>query len=1228
MKQLTLSFFGAFAARLDDQPITNFRSAKVQGLLIYLALTRQQAHERAVLATLFWPDEPETVANQNLRQSLYRLRQLLGDTIAQEEPHRQIQDRQHLLITRTTVQFNAAGNFTLDVAAYLSHLETNQREQAVALYQGDLLPGFTCDSLPFDAWLRQEREQLHRLALAALFALTADSLARSDYQKAQRLARQQLVLEPWREEAHRQLMQALASLGERTAALAQYESCRAFLAEELGADPSPETKNLVKRIREAHLERPARQSVDTTARQRLKFPFAGRRAEYETLIKAYQRAGHHGLQLVTVQGQAGIGKTRLTEQFVTWAATQGADVLIGRCFATSAGLSYQPITHLLRLRLERENAPEDLLSDLWLSQLTRLLPELRERYPDLPEPTQDENTAREHLFEAVARLIQSLAVRKPLLLWIDDWHWADTASLDLLHYVVVRCSEEQLPILIVLTMRSEAIGESSELQNWLTKLNHAIDTLLLPLRELNQQDTEQLIQMLLASETDNKDFPLTQFTAWLFAETSGQPLILAETLKALVEDGLVQPNVTAAPSSFDSRTGGSGQAAWRVDWSKLAARGASGPIAHGVQEIIQGWLARITPQAKELLTAAAVLAERATFDHLHHVAGLGETQALAALDDLLGKQLLQEADSALTLPHHDPVYSFSHQKVSEVVYAEASAARRRRLHRRAFATLQTSATPAADLAHHALRAGLPAETIHHSLIAGNDAMAIFAVGVAITHYETAWQVAEQKGWPEEVSGADRQALYGALGRAYELTEAWMKAQKIYEAMIAYAQSLEAAAIECLGLNHLATVYLNGLRDRPQALQILAQAQRVAAQSGDRRGLAETEWNLSLAAIQAQNPKLALQHSERALAIAQELGHPHLLARCLTSTAQAYSFLRQWDKALPYVLETDRLYVAAGDLVMAANSRRGLGFLQMFSGHPAESLDTLRETYAFSQRIENLMGAADCAWILARAHLELGNYGEAVKLGRQAVAQTHALGHPLLQALAQSAWGIIQRTVLDWQSAQQTLSALFAQSPAEGGIGWTDQAPELCALYAAVGDWAQAYAYARQVTHPMHEDEPLLPFNLTGWCETAALLRGGEDAAARAGIARLGKAVGNNRRYRLILLRSQAVLAEWDGAAAQAIRHLHAALALAQAIGLPGEAWPILGELGRLYGEQGETEQAREAYREAAAIIRQLAETLDEEALRGVFLAAEPVRTVLARSPLRTSATISEEAAGQ
>ena len=196
--------------------------------------------------------------------------------------------------------------------------------------------------------------------MGALFELADYSLARADYPKAQSLARQQLAWEPWREEAHRQLMQALALSGERSAALAQYETCRAVLQAELGIEPTAETEALAARIRVQQPEQPAR----ALAQRRLTLPFVGRNREVEALVNAYQRAGRDGVQVVTLVGEAGIGKTRLAQQFLDWAATQGADVLRSRAFETSGGLAYQPLTQLLRQRLERENAPDDLLSDL------------------------------------------------------------------------------------------------------------------------------------------------------------------------------------------------------------------------------------------------------------------------------------------------------------------------------------------------------------------------------------------------------------------------------------------------------------------------------------------------------------------------------------------------------------------------------------------------------------------------------------------------------------------------------------------------------------------------------------------------------------------------------------------------------------------------------------------------------------------------------------------------
>jgi DNA-binding SARP family transcriptional activator len=1196
MAHLSLAFLGAFQATLAGKPLTAFRSARVQGLLVYLALTNQQSHARDVLASLFWPEKPEAVAKQNLRQSLYHLRQMLGETDPQEESY--------LLVTRSTVQFNSASDHSLDVAAFLTCLESAQLEQAAALYRDDLLPGFTCDSLPFEEWLRVERERLHRLALDALFELTALSLAGADYHMAQSLAQRQLALEPWREEAHRQLMLALALRGERSAALAQYAACRVVLEQELGAEPSAETEALAAQIRDQQLERKPTHPI---GRRRLTTPFVGRKSEHGALVRAYQQAGRVGAQVVVLLGAAGIGKTRLAQNFLDWAAAQGADILRGRAFETSGGLSYQPLTQALRQRLERENAPEDLLSDLWLTQLTRILPELRDRYPDLPQPTQEESTAQQYLFEAIARLGQALAERAPLVIIIDDWHWADAASLDALHYAGLRWSEERAPILVLLTLSQEALMESPGLQTWLTRLKHDVPCLQLDLAALSGAETEQLVRALLKPEEEADGAPpagvekpsqLTRFSRWLFEETDGQPFFLVETLKALVEEGLLQPDTASE--------------AWLVDWPKLdkQALETASRVWPRVREMIHAWLDRISAPAGELLTAAAVLGQEASFDRLCRIAGLEEGQALTALDELLARQLLLEAHEASSEPGRDPAYSFSHHKLSEIVYAEAGAARRRMLHRRALEVLQATAAPAAELAHHALNAGLWVEAIQYSIAAGNEAMHLFAVRVAITHYEAAWQLAEQKGWPEAISGADRQGLFASLGRAYELAEAWPKAQETYQAMITYGRTIEAPTLECLGLNRLATVNINGFNDPQQAVALLERARAVAEQSGDRPGLAETEWNLSLAARMQQRTSLARQHGEQALVIARELGQPQLLARCLNSLAYVHSRLRQWDTVEVYATGARDLYAAAGNRILEADSQRLVGWSQIYSGRPRDGLTTLQETLAFSRQIENVWGEVESAWRLALTLLELGRYGEAARLASQGVRQAHKVGQPMMVVLALSTWGTVQRTVMALESARETLLESLALSAEKGLTGFGDwPLAELCALLALAGDWGQAHVYARQ-TLLSREDDSLLPMGLTGWYETEALLRGGDDDLARAEVERLGKVVGKNRRYRLPWLRSLAVLAQWDGDTNRAIQHLQAAVALAQEIGLPGEEWSILGALGALYAGQGDQAEAQRAWKAAAGIILSLAETIDEEDLRAGFLAAEAVRGIL------------------
>lgn len=1200
MTHLSMTFFGTFQVTLDSKSLTAFRSSKVQSLLAYLALTNKQSHPREVLATFFWPDEPGTVARKNLRQSLYQLRQVLKEFDSQQEPH--------LLVSRSTVQFNPASDYSLDVRDFLDSLDSDQLEQAVAIYRGDLLPGFTCDSVLFDEWLRQEREQLHRLALTAFFELTEKSLAAANYLTAQSLARQQLELEPWREEAYQQLMQALALMGERSAALAQYETCQTMLKEELGIEPSAETEALAARIRNQQQDQKGRPALTySTERRWLVTPFVGRKDEYRQLIRTYQTVIESGSQVMMLIGEAGIGKTRLAQNFLEWADLHGADVLRSQAFQTSRGLSYQAITDLLRKRLDRENAPDDLLSDLWLTQLSRVLPELRDRYPDLPEPTQETITARQHLFEAITRLGQALAERRPLILFIDDCHWADAASLDVLHYAALRWAEERIPILILLTLRQEDLTETHDFQTWVFRLKHDVPCTLLNLAHLSRTETEQLIHTLLEpTENHTNTIPadiknpqkLSRFSNWLFDETSGQPFFLKETLKALVEDGVVKPMNTSA--------------AWQIDWEKLGEQepGSGTPVLPGVRGIIRGWLDRISNTGSALLTAAAVLGQEASFDNLRRVAGLEEIQALTALDELLMRQLLLEAEETSHKPGREVIYNFSHHKVAELVYTEAGAARRRILHRRALETLEGTDTPVAELAHHAQNAGLWMELIQYSLAAGNTAMDLLAVGVAITHYETAWQLVERIGWPETISGADIQDLFAKLGRAYELAGSWLQAQETYQAMINYARTIGAPTMECLGLNLLATVFINGFKDTQQAITLIERARVVAEQNEDQRGLAETEWNFSVAFRMRQEISTALHHGEKALPIARQLEHPQLLARCLNSLSYIHSYLRRWDKAEVYANEARQLYAASGNQVLAADSQRIVGWAQMYTGWPQTSLATLEETFAFSQQIENLWGEAECGWRLAHTMLELGRYGQAIRHAREAIKQARLVGIPIMILLAQTTWGVIQRTVMTLDHAEDTLLESLAHSTDHNLTGYRDWILfELCSLHAIAGDWDQAYIYARQALQSL-EDESILSVNLTGWYMIEALLRSGDVDLARAEVERLEKLMGNNRRYRLVLLRSQAVLAQWDDNPDQAVSHLQAALALTQEIGLPGEEWQILGELAKLYAGQDEEIMAQQAYKASSSVLLHLAETIDEEEIRSGFLAARQVRSIL------------------
>ena len=361
-----------------------FALRKAQALLLYLAV-EGGLHPRSKLAALLWPDSDPADARKTLRNAITLLRSLLADADASAS-------HSHLLAEQDLLGLNPQAPLELDLevvqqawhqAQRLSTVPSQEQraalvtqlQQALALVRGPFLDGF---------WLREETG-----------------------------------FDQWHEQ-QRQVQ--------------VYTTCRARFAEELRVQPSAETVALAERIRAtaaASLETsPARRATATAGSQppgELVAPLIGRAAAFSQLVGSFQRVRQGKTLAVLLVGEAGIGKTRLAREFGAWAFAQGAEVLSGQAFEMGGRLPYQPLVEALRPRLEAENAPEDLLEDLWLAELSRLLPELRVRYPDLPVPTEDELTAKLRLFEAVARLLDALARSAPLVLLLDDLHWVDGA---------------------------------------------------------------------------------------------------------------------------------------------------------------------------------------------------------------------------------------------------------------------------------------------------------------------------------------------------------------------------------------------------------------------------------------------------------------------------------------------------------------------------------------------------------------------------------------------------------------------------------------------------------------------------------------------------------------------------------------------------------------------------------------------------------------------------------
>jgi DNA-binding SARP family transcriptional activator len=1145
---LSLALLGAPEARREGGPVL-FPTRKTLALLAYLA-AEPEARARTALAALFWPESDTERAQAALRRTLARLKRAIGGA--------------DLEVGRDRLRFVPAAGTEVDLdcvgaaweiarsARPLAAAQADLLRRAVALARGPFLEGLSLPDAPeFDDWASLQRETWHRRVGAVLERLSAWQADAGDAAGALDRTLRWVAHDPYDEAARRRLIELHLAAGERGAALAAFESYRRLLADELGAAPDPATVALVERLRSpGGPARPAPERV-APAEGDGRLPLVGRADEHRRLATALRAVEPGAPSVVALEGEAGIGKSRLADAFLGWAAAR-AEVVWGRAIEAGGPLPYQPIVEGLRRRLAREEDHRALLPEVWLAELSRILPELSERLPGLrPPKARPLPEASVRLFEAAARLGAALAAGRPLLLAVDDLHWADGSSLDLLRYCLRAWAERRSPVLLLVTLRPEELRPGSRLNAWLEGAARECPLTRLALGPIGIEDTRRL---LVAAWGDPSAGPPEGLAERLFEATRGHPLLLVETLRHLREGG---EDATAAP---------------------------------GVRAVVRARLERLGGAERRALAGAAVLGDWFELDTLVAVAGLAEEEAVGALEELLARRLLRAEDGR---------YAFSHDQVRQVVYDETSEPRRRTLHCRAVAALDAHGAPAAERLRHARLGGMRTRAFQLALEAGEEALDVLAARGAVGFFELARSLAASD---PTAAPRDLERLYTRLGRAYELSDRFGDAGATYREMLDRALRLGDRAVECAALSLLGGLSLRAGDDPAAALARIAEAQRLAEAIGAGEILAETHLRLGEVATYALDFAAAKEHLARALEAARRLGLHDVIAQSLG--AASYPALQEgrWDDVIAQAEEARAIYAADGNRALETDALAQIAGAHLGAGRHERGVAAARRAAEIAGQIENSWGQANAAKELALGLVERGDYAEALAVAAEGVAAARRAGFPPLVVMNLTQLGAAKRCLFDLPGAVEAHAealeiALASPAPLIRAMLGELAAGELCADRWLLGDWpgaAEAARLALARRRPEHYQ-----FTLSRPYQTRALVRAGEPERAAADVAELRAAIRSDRRYRITYLRAAAALSTDSPAAARA--HLEKARALAAELDLPTELWQIDLELAEAARRSGDPAGAHDRLLGAEEIMRALADRIAGAAAQRRFL---------------------------
>jgi class 3 adenylate cyclase/tetratricopeptide (TPR) repeat protein len=441
-------------------------------------------------------------------------------------------------------------------------------------------------------------------------------------------------------------------------------------------------------------------------------PFAGRRDELERLARRLEAARTGTGSLAFLSGEPGIGKTRLLEEFAARARSQGAQVFWGRCYEGELSRPFGPFAEAIA-NYARECEAEALREEVgsFGGIVAKIAPELREKLPNLAEPAAlAPEEERYRLLDAVAQVLWAFARKAPLVLVLDDLHWADGATLVLLRHLSHFLSRH--PVLLLGAYWDVELDRQHPLADVLVALRREVQLERIEVSGLPREAVTELLEAIARHE-----LPAT-FVEAITAETSGNPFFLREVLLYLLEEGKLEREAGRFTTRFSIEEMG---------------------IPEGVRQVIGRRLSRLSEEGNRLLAAASGCTGAFRFEIAAAVADLEERSALDALDSALEAQLLRTTGNP-------EVYDFTHALIRHTLYAEMSPSRQVRLHRRLAEEMERR------------HGGDPAEQALEITQQWHRSAALPGAERGVVHCLAAAERAEQASAHEEAATALRMAL--------------------------------------------------------------------------------------------------------------------------------------------------------------------------------------------------------------------------------------------------------------------------------------------------------------------------------------------------------------------------------------------------------------------------------------------------------------------------------------